>query len=180
MSLMFVPLGKPIEAVGGYALKGIGSTFNKMETNALIKMSENLPKNAVYNAETKLINYKGKDYAVAGIDSVSGQPIFGQVLNGKLTGNYKMFVGGTAMVSKKPAMPTYGSSTLLKDIKYEFVKNPYFYTTVGVGGVEIVNDIFNDSMPPSTNLGTIGATIKDLLFSDESNIKKTFGIENER
>lgn len=40
------------------------------------------------------------------------------------------------------------------------MKNPYFYTTVGVGGIEVANDIFNDSMPLVIGLGTIGVTVK--------------------
>ena len=50
----------------------------------------------------------------------------------------------------------------------------------GATGVEIVNDVFNSSMPPSTGLGTVGAAINDLFFSEDSSIKKTLGIKNER
>lgn len=52
--------------------------------------------------------------------------------------------------------------------------------TYGTVGVEFLNDTFNDSMPPSTGLGTVGAAINDFFFSEDSNIKKTLGIKNER
>ena len=50
----------------------------------------------------------------------------------------------------------------------------------GTSGVEIVNDVFNSSMPPSTGLGKVGTAINDFFFSEDSNIKKTLGIGNER
>ena len=52
--------------------------------------------------------------------------------------------------------------------------------TYGTVGVEFLNDTFNDSMPPSTGLGTVGAAINDFFFSEDSNTKKTLGIKNER
>ena len=36
--------------------------------------------------------------------------------------------------------------------------------TYGATVVEIVNDIFNSSMPPSTGLGTVGVAINDFFF----------------
>jgi hypothetical protein len=34
----------------------------------------------------------------------------------------------------------------------------------GTSGVEIVNDVFNSSMPPSTGLGKVGTAINDFFF----------------
>ena len=45
------------------------------------------------------------------------------------------------------------------------MKNPYFYTTVGVGEIEVANDIFNDSMPPETGLQSIGFGIKEFVIN---------------
>lgn len=56
------------------------------------------------------------------------------------------------------------------------MKNPYFYTSVGVGGIELANDILNNSMPPETyygrlyyiykNWGKLGDNTK-LMFNGE-------------
>ena len=43
------------------------------------------------------------------------------------------------------------------------MKNPYFYTTVGVGGVEFANDVLNESEPiPTTQYGTIFSLMKNI------------------
>ena len=95
---------------------------------------------------------------------ITKQPIYGQIKNEKLTGNYKMFVNNKSISTTKP-------------INYTIPDNAYWFGNTisdprvwiyGTAGFEIANDIFNDSTTPGTQKGTLGAIIKNMY----QNIKK--------
>ena len=82
---------------------------------------------------------------------ITKQPIYGQIKNEKLTGNYKMFVNNKSISTTKP-------------INYTIPDNAYWFGNAisdprvwiyGTAGFEIANDIFNKSMPSETNFGKI-------------------------
>ncbi|MDL0089302.1 hypothetical protein [Campylobacter gastrosuis] len=143
----------------------IKTALNNIEADAMAKITQNLPKNATYN-KNGLIIYGGRNYAIAGIDNISKQPVFTQVINGKSTGNFKMFIDGKSITTIKPTNFTPKANA---DWFGNFMLNPRNWI-YGATAFEVANDMFNDSTPPSTTKGQIGAVIKD-IFSEDSNIK---------
>lgn len=129
--------------------------FTTLQAN-LINTNFNLGYTFSTSAETKFINYKGKDYAVAGIDSVTGQPIFGQVLNGKLTGNFAMFANNGAIRVPKPTMSVMGNNYQFGN----FVRDP---RTI-LGGAVVGDVIYGYVSPEPANNGfqAIGGIINKI------------------
>lgn len=153
----------------------IKTALNNIEADAMAKITQNLPKNGVYNQNTKLININGKDYGLAGFD-ITGQPVFGQIKSNKWTGNFRIFANGESRQTIKPMFSTNSNSSLIKDFQIEFYKNPYLYATLVVGGAELANDILNPSMPPETYFGKM-YYIYDNWDKLENNIKIFFNKE---
>ena len=189
-----------VVAIGKASVNGASKIANQIETNALTKITENLPKNAMYNKTNGIISIENKNFIQVGTDTLTNSPILREI--GYNQGNY--ILKGNHYVSTKDGLYMVGKNALQKtgtkvvtnSNLAEFMRpglnpisNAYYDVvnfvidpktiTYGAAGVEIVNDIFNSSMPPSTGLGTVGAAINDFFFSEDSNIKKTLGIENE-
>lgn len=161
-----------IPSVGVGISKGIKSGSKvykdlsfKIDNKIVSNINSSLPKGYKFDTtKNVIINSKNQEFIQVGYDSITKQPIYGQIKNEKLTGNYKMFVNNKSISTTKP-------------INYTIPDNAYWFGNTisdprvwiyGTAGFEIANDIFNDSTTPGTQKGTLGAIIKNMY----QNIKK--------
>ncbi|QKF63851.1 hypothetical protein [Campylobacter mucosalis] len=136
----------------------IKTALNNIEADAMAKITQNLPKNATYN-KNGLIIYGGRNYAIAGIDNISKQPVFTQVINGKSTRNFKMFIDGKSITTIKPTNFTPKANA---DWFGNFMLNPRNWA-IGYGVVDFTNGAISPN-PPDTLLQGLGYGAKEFII----------------
>jgi len=165
-----------VVAIGKAGAKGASKIANQIEASALTKITENLPKNAMYNKTNGIISIENKNFIQVGTDTLTNSPILREIGYNKgsytLKGNhYVSTADGLYMIGKNALQKT-GTKVVTNSNLAEFMKpglNPIsnaYYDVVnfvidpktiayGTAGVEIANDIFNDSMPAGTLPGRL-------------------------
>ena len=146
------------------------------EANIIEKTTSKLPNNAVYNPKNGIISIENKNFIQVGTDTLTNSSILREIGYNKgsyaLKGNhYVSTADGLYMIGKNALQKT-GTKVVTNSNLAEFMKpgvNPisdmYYRVgnflidpktiTYGTAGVEIVNDIFNESMPAETLPGRI-------------------------
>ena len=188
-----------VVAVGKAGMNGASKFATQIETNALTKITTNLPKNAVYNPTNGIIAIENKNFIQVGTDTLTNSPILREIGynqgNYVLKGNHYVSTTDGLYVVGKNALQNTGTKVItnsnlaefmtpsvnpISDMYYRvgnFVINPN-NIIYGVGTIEFANDIFNNSMPPTTPYGQLFKVIYDsndilknskILYNDISN-----------
>lgn len=79
-------------AVGKASVNRASKIVNQIETNTLNKITQNLPKNAMYNKTNGIISIENKNFIQVGTDTLTNSPILREIGYNKgsyaLKGNY--------------------------------------------------------------------------------------------
>ena len=162
-SLFFVPVGRIAQGASGAIIRttsGVfgrvaGSIGNKIEANALTKITENLPKNYTFT-DGIITSQSGTKYTFAGIDAVTQKPIWN--MSDSLGRNYYYtFINGARETAKTPIMQiSQGSSTAINTAKNgaenlynKYLSNPNLYNNGALNFIEG----FLPGIPPYSKIG---------------------------
>jgi len=135
-----------VVAIGKAGAKGASKIANQIEASALTKITENLPKNAMYNKTNGIISIENKNFIQVGTDTLTNSPILREI--GYNKGSYAL--KGNHYVSTADGLYMIGKNALQK-----------------TGTKVITNSNLAEFMKPGVN------PIKDIKFYDSS---KTSGI----
>ncbi|MGF7493761.1 hypothetical protein [Campylobacter concisus] len=135
-----------VVAVGKASVNGASKIANQIETNTLNKITQNLPKNAMYNKTNGIISIENKNFIQVGTDTLTNSPILREI--GYNKGSYAL--KGNHYVSTADGLYMIGKNALQK-----------------TGTKVITNSNLAEFMKPGVN------PIKDIKFYDSS---KTSGI----
>ena len=163
-----------VVAVGKASINGASKIANQIETSALNKITQNLPKNAMYNKTNGIILIENKNFIQVGTDTLTNSPILREIGYNKgsyaLKGNhYVSTADGLYMIGKNALQKT-GIKVVTNSNLAEFMKpslNPIsnaYYDVVnfvidpktiayGATGVEILDGYYGGSAP-SYNIGS--------------------------
>ena len=163
-----------VVAVGKASINGASKIANQIETSALNKITQNLPKNAMYNKTNGIISIENKNFIQVGTDTLTNSPILREIGYNKgsyaLKGNhYVSTADGLYMIGKNALQKT-GIKVVTNSNLAEFMKpslNPIsnaYYDVVnfvidpktiayGATGVEILDGYYGGSAP-SYNIGS--------------------------
>ena len=97
-----------VVAIGKASVNGASKIANQIETNALTKITENLPKNAMYNKANGIISIENKNFIQVGTDTLTNSPILREI--GYNQGNY--ILKGDHYVSTKDGLYMIGKNAL--------------------------------------------------------------------
>ena len=174
-----------VVAVGRAGMNGATKFATQIETNALTKITENLPKNAVYNPTNGIIAIENKNFIQVGTDTLTNSPILREIGynqgNYVLKGNHYVSTTDGLYVVGKNALQNTGTKVItnssLKDIMTpsinpisdmyyragNFIIDPrtWIYETAGV---EALDGYYGGNSPDYKNIGSWIMGIKN--FSD--------------
>ena len=164
-----------VVAVGKASVNGASKIANQIETNALNKITQNLPKNAMYNKTNGIISIENKNFIQVGTDTLTNSPILREIGYNKgnyaLKGNhYVSTADGLYMIGKNALQKT-GTKVVTNSNLAEFMKpglnpisNAYYDVvnfvidpktiTYGAAGVEILDGYYGGSSPDYKNIGS--------------------------
>ena len=127
----------------------------KIDNKIVSNINNSLPKGYKFDTtKNVIINSKNQEFIQVGYDNITKQPIYGQIKNEKLTGNYKMFVNNKSISTTKP-------------INYTIPNNVYWFGNAisnprvwiyGTAGFEIANGYFSPE-PANNGFQAIGGWI---------------------
>lgn len=157
-----------VVAVGKASINGASKIANQIETSALNKITQNLPKNAMYNKTNGIILIENKNFIQVGTDTLTNSPILREIGYNKgsyaLKGNhYVSTADGLYMIGKNALQKT-GIKVVTNSNLAEFMRpglNPIsnaYYDVVnfvidpktiayGATGVEILDGYYGGIAP---------------------------------
>ena len=151
-----------VVAVGKASVNGASKIANQIETNALNKITQNLPKNAMYNKTNGIISIENKNFIQVGTDTLTNSPILREIGYNKgnyaLKGNhYVSTADGLYMIGKNALQKT-GTKVVTNSNLAEFMKpgvNPisdmyYNGTNFAIRNSTKITDFINGYFIPGT------------------------------
>ena len=142
-----------VVAVGKAGMNGASKFATQIETNALTKITENLPKGYKFDTATgTAISPNGTRYAMNGVTDISGSPVWQQIgKQGSLTEQYFVFANNAKQQITKPQILKNQPQSIVWDSAYRIgnIATDPRTIGVGIGTIEFINDRFNNSMPPT-------------------------------
>ncbi|WXG61018.1 hypothetical protein VB002_06130 [Campylobacter concisus] len=99
-----------VVAVSKASVNGASKIANQIETNALNKITQNLPKNAMYNKTNGIISIENKNFIQVGTDTLTNSPILREI--GYNKGSYAL--KGNHYVSTSDGLYMIGKNALQK------------------------------------------------------------------
>ena len=151
-----------VVAVGKASVNGASKIANQIEINALNKITQNLPKNAMYNKTNGIISIENKNFIQVGTDTLTNSPILREIGYNKgsyaLKGNhYVSTADGLYMIGKNALQKT-GTKVItnssLKDImtpSINPISNMYYNgTNFAIRNSTKITDFINGYFIPGT------------------------------
>lgn len=151
-----------VVAIGKAGAKGASKIANQIEASALTKITENLPKNAMYNKTNGIISIENKNFIQVGTDTLTNSPILREIGYNKgsytLKGNhYVSTADGLYMIGKNALQKT-GTKVVTNSNLAEFMKpgvNPisdmyYNGTNFAIRNSTKITDFINGYFIPGT------------------------------
>ena len=112
-----------VVAVGKASVSGASKFATQIETNALTKITENLPKGYKFDTATgTAISPNGTRYAMNGVTDISGSPVWQQIgKQGSLTEQYFVFANNAKQQISKPQILKNQPQSMVWDSAYNGV-----------------------------------------------------------
>ncbi|WP_187422363.1 hypothetical protein, partial [Campylobacter concisus] len=151
-----------VVAVGKASVNGASKIANQIETNALNKITQNLPKNAMYNKTNGIISIENKNFIQVGTDTLTNSPILREIGYNKgsyaLKGNHYVSTADGLYMIGKNALQRTGTKVItnssLKDImtpSINPISNMYYNgTNFAIRNSTKITDFINGYFIPGT------------------------------
>ena len=115
-----------VVAIGKAGAKGASKIANQIEASALTKITENLPKNAMYNKTNGIISIENKNFIQVGTDTLTNSPILREIGYNKgsytLKGNHYVSTSDGLYMIGKNALQKTGTKVVTNSNLAEFMK----------------------------------------------------------
>ena len=115
-----------VVAIGKAGAKGASKIANQIEASALTKITENLPKNAMYNKTNGIISIENKNFIQVGTDTLTNSPILREIGYNKgsyaLKGNHYVSTADGLYMIGKNALQNTGTKVVTNSNLAEFMR----------------------------------------------------------
>ena len=115
-----------VVTVGKDSINGASKIANQIEASALTKITENLPKNAMYNKTNGIISIENKNFIQVGTDTLTNSPILREIGYNKgsytLKGNHYVSTADGLYMIGKNALQNTGTKVVTNSNLAELMK----------------------------------------------------------